>query len=86
MLFCPHCGNILLVESAAAGAAGASGLRFYCQTCPYIHGVTATHRKVASLVRKQVEDVCVLRKRRKALNPPPLLSSPTSPPPPPPIP
>jgi len=55
MLFCPHDGNILLVESSQT----AGGLRFYCQTCPYIHAVTHTIRKVASLQRKQVEDVCV---------------------------
>ena len=51
MLFCAHCGNILLVESAQ------QGLRFYCQTCPYVHLVAHAHRKVAHLVRKQVEPV-----------------------------
>ena len=51
MLFCTHCGNILLVESAA------QGLRFYCQTCPYVHLVAHAQRKVVKLVRKQVEEV-----------------------------
>ena len=51
MLFCPSCGNILLVESAA------TGLRFFCQTCPYIHPVKHTYRKVVPLKRKAVGDV-----------------------------
>jgi DNA-directed RNA polymerase III subunit RPC11 len=45
MLFCPFCANILLVESA-------KGLRFFCQTCPYIHQVQHTYRKVVPLKRK----------------------------------
>lgn len=45
MLFCPSCANILLVESA-------KGLRFFCQTCPYIHQVQHTYRKVVPLKRK----------------------------------
>jgi DNA-directed RNA polymerase III subunit RPC11 len=45
MLFCPNCANILLVESA-------KGLRFFCQTCPYIHQVQHTYRKVVPLKRK----------------------------------
>jgi DNA-directed RNA polymerase III subunit RPC11 len=46
MLFCPFCANILLVESAT------KGLRFFCQTCPYIHPVQHTYRKVVPLKRK----------------------------------
>jgi DNA-directed RNA polymerase III subunit RPC11 len=46
MLFCPFCANILLVESAT------KGLRFFCQTCPYIHQVQHTYRKVVPLKRK----------------------------------
>lgn len=51
MLFCPHCGNTLLVES------GETGLRFYCQTCPYIHAIQQAYRKVVPLQRKKVDDV-----------------------------
>jgi len=50
MLFCPHCGNILLVEGASRG------LRFFCQTCPYIHTIDSTVRKVVPLKRKKVAD------------------------------
>lgn len=32
MLFCPTCGNLLMVESGPQG-----WTRFCCQTCPYIH-------------------------------------------------
>jgi DNA-directed RNA polymerase III subunit RPC11 len=49
--FCPHCGNTLLVEP------GDAGMRFYCQTCPYIHDITQTYRKVVPLQRKKVDDV-----------------------------
>jgi DNA-directed RNA polymerase III subunit RPC11 len=51
MLFCPHCGNTLLVES------GARGNRFYCLTCPYVHDINQTYRKVVPLQRKKVDDV-----------------------------
>ena len=50
-LFCPFCGNTLLVESAAAG------MRWMCQTCPYVHDITQTYRKVVPLARKKVDDV-----------------------------
>ena len=49
--FCPHCGNTLLVEQ------GEGGSRFYCQTCPYVHDITQTYRKVVPLQRKKVDDV-----------------------------
>jgi len=37
MYFCPHCGNMLQLENM-------SGLRFFCQTCPYIHRLAAKVR------------------------------------------
>ena len=48
MLFCSLCGNILLIESASRG------LRFFCQTCPYVHQVEHTYRKVVPLKRKEL--------------------------------
>ena len=33
-LFCPHCGNLLVVEE------GPSTLRFACNTCPYVQNIT----------------------------------------------
>ena len=50
-LFCPDCGNTLLVESAAAG------MRWMCQTCPYVHDIAQTYREVVPLARKKVDDV-----------------------------
>lgn len=55
MLFCPHCGNMLLIEDG--GAAGDAGLRFYCQTCPYLQKVTEIISKKLPLTRKKVDDV-----------------------------
>ena len=51
VLFCPTCGNILLIEDVG-------GLhRFYCQTCPYIFPITAKVASTLSLPRKKVDDV-----------------------------
>lgn len=38
LLFCPTCGNVLIVEE------GQKCMRFACNTCPYIHNIT---RKVS---------------------------------------
>ena len=51
MLFCPNCANTLLVESSN------KGLRFFCQTCAYIHNVEHTYRKVVPLKRKALGSV-----------------------------
>jgi ribosomal protein S27AE len=32
MLFCPHCGNTVLIENEG-------GMRYYCQTCPYVQPI-----------------------------------------------
>ncbi|KAG2455397.1 RPC10 polymerase, partial [Polypterus senegalus] len=51
LLFCPTCGNVLIVEE------GQKCYRFACNTCPYIHNVTrkVTSRKYPKL--KEVDDV-----------------------------
>ncbi|KAI2666065.1 DNA-directed RNA polymerase III subunit RPC10 [Labeo rohita] len=41
LLFCPTCGNVLIVEE------GQRCFRFACNTCPYVHNIT----------RKEVDDV-----------------------------
>lgn len=51
VLFCPTCGNILLVEE------GGGGYRFYCQTCPYIFPITSKVATTLQLPRKKVDDV-----------------------------
>lgn len=50
MYFCPHCGNMLQLENM-------SGLRFFCQTCPYIHRLAAKVESEVWLDRKGVDDV-----------------------------
>jgi DNA-directed RNA polymerase III subunit RPC11 len=32
-------------------------MRFYCQTCPYVHNITETVTKKLPLTRKKVDDV-----------------------------
>lgn len=39
LLFCPTCGNVLIVEE------GQKCMRFACNTCPYVHNIT---RKVTA--------------------------------------
>lgn len=56
MLFCPHCGNMLLIEDGAS-AGGVAGMRFYCQTCPYLQRVTEEITKKLPLTRKKVDDI-----------------------------
>lgn len=50
MLFCPSCGNLLLVEAVG-------NLRFFCQTCPYLHNVKEPMAKSTTLAKKDVDDV-----------------------------
>ncbi|KAH0515307.1 Protein-L-isoaspartate O-methyltransferase domain-containing protein 2 [Microtus ochrogaster] len=51
LLFCPSCGNGLIVEE------GQRCHRFACNTCPYVHNITrkVTNRKYPKL--KEVDDV-----------------------------
>ncbi|XP_076998481.1 DNA-directed RNA polymerase III subunit RPC10 isoform X2 [Tamandua tetradactyla] len=51
LLFCPGCGNGLIVEE------GQRCHRFACNTCPYVHNITrkVTSRKYPKL--KEVDDV-----------------------------
>ncbi|KAG3148406.1 hypothetical protein PI124_g10463 [Phytophthora idaei] len=51
MHFCPSCGNILLVEPDS------DGMRFFCQTCPYLFQINDKVEKKVPLQRKQVDDV-----------------------------
>ncbi|XP_076249626.1 RNA polymerase III subunit K [Calliopsis andreniformis] len=51
LMFCPTCGNVLRVEEALAG------LRFACNTCPYVFNIA---RRVSSRTYpklKEVDDV-----------------------------
>lgn len=48
LLFCPTCGNVLIVEE------GQRCFRFACNTCPYVHNIT---RKVTMNHYKRVWNV-----------------------------
>ncbi|KAG2188105.1 hypothetical protein INT44_000856 [Umbelopsis vinacea] len=56
MLFCPSCGNILLIDQDG-------GQAFNCQTCPYtfhirdVQSFHIQHTARKSLKRKEVDDV-----------------------------
>ncbi|KAL1922772.1 uncharacterized protein VTP21DRAFT_9148 [Calcarisporiella thermophila] len=51
MLFCPSCGNLLLIQNQA------DGNQFYCQTCPYIFPVKQAYVNRTKFQRKEVDDV-----------------------------
>ena len=53
MLFCPQCGNTLLLEHDL------SRMQYFCQTCPYLQPIGGgTHLvKKLPLARKKVDDV-----------------------------
>mmetsp|Transcript_532 Transcript_532/g.768 ORF Transcript_532/g.768 Transcript_532/m.768 type:complete len:106 (+) Transcript_532:152-469(+) len=51
MLFCPTCGNLLVVDRCQ------TGMRFFCQTCPYIYNISQKVTKKITLKRKEVDDV-----------------------------
>ncbi|EOD31001.1 hypothetical protein EMIHUDRAFT_63678 [Emiliania huxleyi CCMP1516] len=51
MHFCPHCGSMLQLESIS------DRLRFFCQTCPYVHQLTTRVKSEMLLDRKEVDDV-----------------------------
>ena len=50
MLFCPTCGNILLIEKT-------DEVRFYCKTCPYVYLVESKVKQIKYLERKEVDDI-----------------------------
>ncbi|ETV88578.1 transcription factor S [Aphanomyces astaci] len=51
MHFCPTCGNLLMVEPDS------DGMRFCCQTCPYIFKINQKVETKVPLQRKKVDDV-----------------------------
>lgn len=51
MLFCPTCGNLLLIEKTIGD------FRFFCKTCPYIFVLEQKFEKKMQLERKEVDDV-----------------------------
>ena len=49
MLFCPTCGNLLLLERSV------NIMRFYCKTCPYVFNINQTLKNY-SVYEKKVGD------------------------------
>jgi len=52
-VFCPTCGNMLLVELTEYS----KELRYFCQACPYVYNIDKKISKKAKLVVKEVDDV-----------------------------
>lgn len=50
--FCPTCGNLLIVEEVYG-----TGMRFMCQTCPYIYNIDTTVEENVPIDKKVVDDV-----------------------------
>ena len=59
MLFCPTCGNILLIEDRN------KSLRYFCRTCPYIFNVNETIERIITFEDK--EDVDLIYNEKKEL-------------------
>eukprot|EP00834_Sanchytrium_tribonematis_P003569 NODE_141_length_15967_cov_0.946118.p11 type:complete len:109 gc:universal NODE_141_length_15967_cov_0.946118:11769-11443(-) len=53
MIFCPNCGNMLLVEADQMEGRN----RFSCPACPYIYKIRETYSFHQPLKKKQVDDV-----------------------------
>ena len=51
MLFCPTCGNILLIEK------GTGALRYFCKTCPYIFNVNQKIKRIETFDDKKEVDL-----------------------------
>ena len=52
MLFCPHCGTLLV-----AAYSGSDELQFQCSTCMYVCPLTSPHRTEHKLQPKNVDDI-----------------------------
>ena len=51
MLFCPTCGNLLLLEKSLGA------YRYYCRTCPYIYNIPQKMKAYKFYENKQVDSV-----------------------------
>ncbi|CAG8510384.1 3777_t:CDS:2 [Ambispora leptoticha] len=51
MLFCPTCGNLLLIQT------GGSRRQFFCQTCPFQYNIMKPYKKETRFKRKELDDV-----------------------------
>lgn len=51
MLFCPTCGNLLLIERSI------NLMRFYCKTCPYVFNINQTLKNYTFYEQKLVDNI-----------------------------
>ena len=51
MLFCPTCGNLLLIEKNVAT------FRYFCKTCPYIFNINQTIKNVQKFTDKEQDAI-----------------------------
>lgn len=51
MLFCPSCGNLLLVEKSI------NSYRYFCRTCTYVYNITKQMCNYKFFDRKQVDSI-----------------------------
>ncbi|ORZ40003.1 putative Rpc11-DNA-directed RNA polymerase III subunit C11 [Catenaria anguillulae PL171] len=52
MIFCPQCGNLLILSLGPEG-----NQRFSCRTCPYVFNIAQEFKHRTNLERKEVDDV-----------------------------
>ena len=51
MLFCPTCGNILLIEK------GVGSFRYFCKTCPYVFNLNQKIKRIETFDDKKEVDL-----------------------------
>ncbi len=51
MLFCPTCGNLLLLERSV------NVMRFYCKTCPYVFNINQTLKNYSVFDKKSSDSI-----------------------------
>ena len=57
MLFCPCCGNLLLIQHHTQGEQS-----FFCQTCPYVFPIGSKEVKTAHLIVFIEHELCSILK------------------------
>lgn len=51
MIFCPHCGTLLLLEKST------KTVRYYCKTCPYVFNVNMKLNSYTYFEKKKIDSV-----------------------------
>ncbi len=51
MLFCPTCGNLLLLERSV------NIMRFYCKSCPYVFNINQTMKNYSTFEKKSADSI-----------------------------